>query len=123
MDKPPILGVVERGEPVKLISMADVAAKMVLHCLFKNFHLEDVEVLIVEDYPSYSWLRSLNCHETVSHSIGEYARGWAYTNIMEVEFSVFRPRNATFRGTSKESLHLYATQYNHICGNRRINRV
>lgn len=95
-DKPPLLGVVERGGLVKLIPMADVAAKTVLRRLFKDFNLEDVEALYTDDYPSYNCLRSLSHHETVNHSLGEYARGKVHTNIVEAEFSVFRPWNATF---------------------------
>lgn len=123
VDKPPVLGVVERGGPVRLIPLTDVAARTVLRRLFKCFHLEDVEAFITDDYPSYNWLRSLGRHEAVNHSIGEYARGWIHSNTVEAEFSVFRPWSATFRGTSKENLHLYTAHYNYIRGGRGLNRV
>ena len=42
---------------------------------------------------------------------------------MEGEFSVFRPWSATFRGYSKENLHLYTAQYNFIRNNRHRDRV
>jgi len=74
-DASPILGVVERGGSVRLVPMADVAARTVLRRLFKGFDLEDVEALYTDDFPSYNALRSLSCHETVNHGIGEYARG------------------------------------------------
>lgn len=123
VDKPPLLGVVERGGPVRLIPLTDVAAKTVLRRLFKCFHLEDVEAFITDDFSSYNWLRGLGRHEAVNHSLGEYARGWIHSNTVEAEFSVFRPWNATFRGTSKESLHLYTAHYNYLRGSRGVSRV
>jgi transposase-like protein len=123
VDKPPILGVVERGGLVRLVPMADVAARTVLRRLFKGFDLEDVEALYTDDFPSYNALRSLACHETVNHSIGEYARGKVHTNTVEAEFSVFRPWSATFRGINKENSHLYTAHYNFLRNNRRMDRV
>lgn len=122
-DVPPVLGVVERGRPVRLVPMADVATRTVLFRLFKGFDLEDVEALYTDIFPSYNALRSLTCHETVNHSVGEYARGKVHTNTVEAEFSVFRPWNATFRGISKEHSHLYTAHYNFLRNNRHMDRV
>lgn len=123
VDKPPILGVVERDGLVRLIPMADVAARTVLRCLFKAFDLDDVEAFYTDDYPAYNALRSLSLHETVNHSLGEYARSGVHTNTVEGEFSVFRPWNATFRGYSKENIHLYTAQYNFLRSNRHLDRI
>jgi len=123
VDKPPILGVVERNGSVRLIPMADVAARTVLHRLFKAFDLEDVEAFYTDDYPAYNALRSLSLHETVNHSIGEYARSGAHTNTVEGEFSVFRPWNATFRGYNKENIHLYTAHYSFLRSNRHLDRI
>jgi len=123
VDKPPILGVVERKGLMRLIPMADVASRTVLRRLFKTFNLEDVEALHTDDYPAYNALRSLSLHETVNHSMGEYAREEVHTNTVEAEFSVFRPWNATFRGYSKEKLHLYTAHYNFLRNNRHLNRT
>lgn len=123
VDKPPILGVVERKGVVRLVPMADVAARTVLRHLFKAFDLEDAEALYTDDYPAYSCLRSLGRHETVNHSLGEYARGKVHTNTVEAEFSVFRPWNATFRGYSKENIHLYTAHYNFLRNNRHMGRA
>jgi transposase-like protein len=68
-------------------------------------------------------LRSLSLHETVNHSMGEYAREEVHTNNVEAEFSVFRAWNATFRGYSKEKLHLYTAHYNFLRNNRHLNRT
>jgi len=108
------LRVVERDGSVRLIPMADVAARMVLRRLFKDFNLEDVEAFYTDEYPAYNALRSLSLHETVNHSIGEYAKSGVHTNTVEGEFSVFRPWNATFRGHSRKtstSIRLTMTSY------------
>jgi transposase-like protein len=123
VDKPPILGVVERGGSVRLVPMADVAARTVLRRLFTAFNVKDVEAFYTDDYSAYNALRSLSLHETVNHSIGEYARGKVHTNTVEGEFSVFRPWNATFRGISKENIHLYTAQYSFLRTNRHLNRI
>ena len=123
VDKPPILGLVERKGLVRLIPMADVAAKTVLRRLIKNVKLENLEALYTDDYPAYNALKSLSRHETVNHSIGEYARGKVHTNTVEGEFSVFRPWNATFRGYSKQNIHLYIAHYNFLRQNRHLDRV
>jgi transposase-like protein len=122
-DKPPILGMVERDGLVRLIPMADVAARTVLRRLFKVFNLEDVETLYTDDYSAYNALRSLSLHETVNHSMGEYARGKVHINTAEAEFSVFRPWNATFHGYSKENIYLYTAHYNFIRNNRHLDRI
>lgn len=123
VDKPPILGVVAREGLVRLIPMADVASKTVLQCLFRTFSLEDVEAFYTDEYPSYNALRSLARHETVNHSLGEYARNGVHTNTVEGEFSVFRPWSATFRGYSKKNIHLYMAHYNFLRDNRHLDRV
>lgn len=122
-DKPPVLGVVERGGLVRLIPMADVASKTVLQRLFRTFSLDDVEAFYTDEYSTYNALRSLARHETVNHSLGEYARSGVHTNTVEGEFSVFRPWAATFRGYSKENIHLYMAHYNFLRNNRHLDRV
>lgn len=123
VDKPPILGLVERGGLVRLIPMADVAAKTVLRRLLKAVDVEDLEALYTDGYPAYRVLRSVGCHETVNHSQGEYVRGRVHTNTVEGEFSVFRPWSATFRGYGKENIRLYTAQYNFTRNNRHLGRV
>jgi transposase-like protein len=122
-DKPPILGVVERKGLVKLIPLADLAAKTVLRHLFKSFEMKDLEALYTDEHPSYNALRSLSRHDRVNHSLREYARGRVHTNTVEGEFSIFRPWTATFRGISKEHLHLYTAHYGLLRNTRHLDRV
>jgi len=122
VDKPPILGVVQREGFVRLIPIADAAARTVLRHLFKNSKPDEIEALYTDDYPSYNFLDGFTPHETVNHSMGEYARGKVHINTVEAEFSVFRPWNATFRGYSKEEIRLYIAQYNHLRKTRQMKK-
>jgi len=123
VDRPPILGLVEREGVVRLIPMADIAAKTVLRRLLKAIDMEDLEVLYTNAFPAYGVLRGVGRHETGNHSLDEYVRGRVHTNTVEGEFSVFRPWSATFRGYSKENIHLYTAQYNFTRNNRHLGRV
>ena len=122
-DKPPVLGVVERGGPVRLIPITDVASTTLISSLLSTFRLENVEAAYTDEFPAYNFLASLLNHETVNHSLGEYARGEVHTNTVEGEFSVFRPWIATFRGFSKENTHLYVAQHNFLREHRHMDRV
>ena len=42
---------------------------------------------------------------------------------MEAEFSVFRPWIDTYRGITKENLHLYCVQYNFLRNTKREERT
>lgn len=122
-DKPPILGVVERRGLVRLIPMGDVAARTVLRHLHKTVETENLEAIYTDDYPAYNALRSLGQHETVNHSLGEYARGKVHINTVEGEYSVFRPWLRTYRGISREKTHIYAAHYNFLRNTRRMDHA
>ena len=98
--------------------MKDVAARTILVRLLKNFDLDDLDAFYTDEYPAYNFLKSLCFHETVNHSIEEYVRGNVHTNTVEGEFSVYRPWMDTFRGVSKENLHLYTAHYSFLRNNR-----
>ncbi len=77
-----------------------------------------------DEYPAYHVLDGCWNHQTVNHSLGQYARdGGVHINTVEGEFSVFRPWMATYRGISKENLYLYCAQYNFLRNTRKENRV
>jgi len=52
----------------------------------RPFDLEDMGAFYTDDYPVYNFLRSLSLHETVNHSLGEYAKSGIHTNTVEGEF-------------------------------------
>ena len=59
VDKPPILGVVQREGFVRLIPIADAAARTVLRHLFKNSRSADIEALYtVDSHPTTFWTAS-----------------------------------------------------------------
>ncbi|MBS7633881.1 IS1595 family transposase [Candidatus Bathyarchaeota archaeon] len=90
-DKPAIMGMVERGGTVKLIPSANMTEQAVLRRVMRSIR-EDVEAIYTDEYPAYHILDGFRNHQTVNHSIGEYARdGGIHINTVEAEFSVFRP--------------------------------
>ena len=122
-DKPPIMGMVERGGAVKLIPSANMTARVILRRVTNNIH-EEAEAVYTDEYPAYHVLDGFCNHQTVNHSLGQYARdGGIHTNTVEAEFSVFRPWMATYRGISKENLYLYCAQYNFLRNTREENRA
>jgi len=122
-DKPPITGMVERGGTVRLTSSTNMTGRVVLRRVMNHIH-EEAEALYTDDYPAYNVLDGFCNHETVNHSLGQYARdGDIHTNTVEAEFSVFRPWMATYRGISKENLYLYCAQYNFLRNTREEDRA
>jgi len=121
-DKPPIMGMVERGGAVKLIPSANVTGRTILRRVTNNIH-EEIKAIYTDEYPAYNILDGFCNHQTVNHSLGEYARNSVHTNTVEAEFSVFRPWMATYRGISKENLYLYCAQYNFLRNTREEDRA
>jgi len=122
-DKPPIMGMMERGGMVRLIPSANVTGQTILRRVMN--HIDgDAEAICTDEYSAYNILDGFCNHRTVNHSLGEYAReGGIHTNTAEAEFSVFRPWMATYRGISKENLYLYCAQYNFLRNTREEDRA
>ena len=122
-DKPSIMGMVERGGAVRLIPSANMTGRTVLRRVMNHIH-EEAEAVYTDEYSAYNILDGFCNHQTVNHSMGEYARdGGIHINTVEAEFSVFRPWVATYRGISKENLHLYCAQYNFLRNTREEDRT
>jgi transposase-like protein len=122
-DKPPVMGIVERAGAVRLIPSADMTGRTVFRRALNNIH-EEAEAVYTDDYPVYHILNGFCNHQTVNHSLGEYAReGGIHINTAEAEFSIFRPWIGTYRGVSKESLHLYCAQYSFLRNTRKEDRA
>jgi len=122
VDKPPIMGMVERGGAVKLLPSTNMTRRTVLRRVMNSIH-ENVEAMYTDEYSAYNVLDGFCNHQTVNHSLGEYARGKVHTNTVEAEFSVFRPWIDTYRGISKENLYLYCAQYNFLRNTREEDRA
>jgi transposase len=77
-DKPPIMGMVERGGAVRLLPSADMKGRTVLRRVSRHVHRE-VEAVYTDEYPAYHILDGFCNHQTVNHSLGQYARDVAST--------------------------------------------
>ena len=122
-DKSPIMGMVERGGAVRLIPSASMTGRVVLRRVMNNIQ-EETEAVYTDEYPTYNLLDGFCNHQTVNHSLGQYAReSGIHTNTVEAEFSVFRPWMATYRGISKENLYLYCAQYNFLRNTKEEDRA
>jgi transposase-like protein len=104
-DKVPVLAFIERGGRRLLVTSGDVTEETIL-ALAKP-RIKPGGIVYTDNFTSYNILSNLYRHETVNHSIGEYARGEAHVNTCEGEFSVFRPFISIHRGVAKYNMPLY----------------
>ena len=75
-------------------------------------HIKKGSTVYTDEYSVYDFLESSGySHESVNHSIGEYARGDVHINTQEGTWSLFRPSIEAGRGISKERLPLYAASF------------
>ena len=112
-DKPPILGLIERGGQVVLRLLADVkqtTIKPVIEAVVAPGSL-----IYSDEYTIYNRLTHWGyAHKTVNHSQGEYARdedgdghGEVHVNTMEGCGSLLRSWLRPHRGISQDKLPLY----------------
>src|SRR5262249_10487730 len=106
-----IVSLVERDGKKRSFHVADVTAENVTPLLKKNIakrsHLHTDEAKVYNDV-GYHFTR----HETVNHSIKEYARGDVTTNTVESSFSLLkRGLHGTFHHVSEAHLQRYATEF------------
>lgn len=59
-------------------------------------------------------------HDTVCHSIREYARGCIHTNNCECRTNLFKLWLGKFMGVNKYNLHLYASMFEFLHNNRKL---
>lgn len=117
-DKRAIISLVERGGNVR------------------SFHVENADKATVKDIVSGNVAREarlmtdesriygdaggmVTSHETVKHSVGEYARGDVNTNSVEGYFSVFkRGMRGTYQYCAEKHLHRYLAEFDFRHNNR-----
>jgi transposase-like protein len=74
-----------------------------------------------DDYPAYGNLRRYGfAHDTVCHSVGEYARGDVHTNNCECRTNLFKLWLGKFMGVNKYNLHLYAKTFQYLHNIREL---
>ena len=110
-DKPPVIGMTERGSGTIHLEVTMNVKQDTLKPLTEH-HIKKGSTVYTDEYSVYDFLESSGySHESVNHSIGEYARGDVHINTQEGTWSLFRPSIEAGRGISKERLPLYAASF------------
>ncbi len=112
-DKPPVLGMIQRGGEVVFQMLANVQQKTIQPILKATIQLGSL--IFTDEYDIYARLEAWGfAHKTVNHAAGEYARdedrdGFyeVHVNTMEGVWSLLRSWLRPHRGISQEYLPLY----------------
>jgi len=116
-EKPPILGIIQRGGEVVMRMLSNVKQKTIKP-IIEKFVKKDT-LIYTDEYDIYDRLEDWGYkHKTVCHSRGEYARdedgdGFyeVHVNTMEGGWSLLRPWLRPHRGISQEKLPCYLCVY------------
>jgi transposase-like protein len=117
-DKPPVIGVVERGSSEIRLEVCPNATKDTCHEVIEK-HVEPGSTINTDDWGGYNGLLEKGFeHKTVCHSHGEYARdddgdgiNEVHENTMEGIWSLLRQWIRTYRGVRKMYLYLYVNAF------------
>lgn len=112
-EKPPILGMIQRGGEVVIKMLKNVQTKVIKPVIEKFVAIGST--VFTDEYDIYQYLQSAGYqHKTVCHSKGEYARdedgdGFheVHVNTMEGFWSLLRSWLRPHRGISQEKLPIY----------------
>lgn len=112
-EKPPVMGMIQRGGEVVIRMLADVR-KATIEPLIKA-SVAPGSMIYTDEYVIYNDLENWGyCHESVNHGAGEYARdddgdGFCevHVNTMEGFWSLLRSWLRPHRGISQEKLPFY----------------
>jgi transposase-like protein len=106
-----IIALVERGGEVRSFHVPSAHAKNVISIVRNNIARETR--LHTDESKFYVMVgREFAAHETVNHSVKEYARGDVTTNTVESYFSVFkRGMRGVYQHCSEKHLHRYLAEF------------
>jgi transposase-like protein len=110
-----VLSLVERGGRQKTVVLRNPPARPeIMKAISENVHPDST--LHTDGAQYYKFPRGIKKHESVNHSIGEYARktktGSVHVNTLEGFFSVFkRGMIGTYQHVSHEHLHRYTAEF------------
>lgn len=78
--------------------------------------------LCTDQFASYGPIGAMYAsHQTVNHSKGEYARGWAHSNTVEGVFSILkRGLTGVYHQVGQHHLHRYLSEFDFRYNNRKI---
>lgn len=124
-EKPPILGMIQRGGQVVIRMLADVR-RVTIEPLIKAQVLTGT-LIYTDEYVIYDLLEEWGyAHKSVNHGAGEYARdedgdGFCevHVNTMEGFWSLLRSWLRPHRGVSQEKLPLYLGFFEFVHNVRR----
>ena len=110
-DKMKVLSLVERDGKKRSFHIANVTAKTVAPILREQ--IAKKARLMTDEAKVYKEVgKEFASHDSVNHSLGEYARGDATTNTVESSFAIFkRGLYGTYHHVSEAHLQRYATEF------------
>jgi transposase-like protein len=110
--KTPVLALVERGGRARSFPVENVSGATLKQAIREN--VDRKATIMTDEWPSYRGIGAEfdGGHHFVTHSIGEYARGDASTNLAESYFALLkRGVVGSFHHISKRHLHRYCNEF------------
>jgi transposase-like protein len=106
-----VVTLIERNGQARSFHVANVHASTLRPLLFQ--HADRLSTLMTDEAHAYTKLgREYWAHQTVNHSISQYARGEWHTNTAEGFFSIFkRGVVGTYHHMSEAHLHRYCAEF------------
>jgi transposase-like protein len=119
-NKTPLVAMVERRGKVRSMVMEKVDSANI-KAMLKEHVQTSANLVTDESKPYPTAARDFASHQTVNHSIQEYARGEVHTNTVEGYFSLIkRGIIGTFHSVSKKHLPLYLAEFDHRYNHRKV---
>jgi transposase-like protein len=119
--KTAVFAMLQRNGDVRVNHIATVNAKNLADQMFSK--IDTRARIMTDELMGYRTIgQSFARHDTVNHSIEEYARGEVTTNSVEGFFSILkRGLHGIFHAVSKEHLHRYLAEFEFRYNGRKLN--
>src|SRR5437868_10096275 len=113
-NKEVVVGVRQRGGPLRFIHTKDATANTLRHIIEHNLS-PDVEIVMTDDSSAAkAALKSTGKHRVIQHSIGHYVNGVIHTNTVESAFSLLkRGIIGSFHRISIKHLQKYLNEFSY----------
>jgi transposase-like protein len=113
-NKDVVIGVRERGGPVRLVHTKDASADTIFRVMSDTVS-KDTEAIMTDENPVYNFkmtqFRHVR-HATIKHKRRQYVKGDVYTNTVESAFSLFKRALAgSFHQVSIKHLQRYLNEF------------
>ena len=86
--KTPVVGVKERGGPVRIETVKETDQQTLTR--FASRNVKAWSTVVTDEHRGYNQLPTLFNHQTISHGHGEYGRGTTHTNSIESVWAVLK---------------------------------